>query len=80
VAKRVQGLGTGAPKRHIDANRPRRLPQMLELNPNATPEAPADLIKDGSEMTFMQDVIRNVAALPRVPGPRVVEKLSKGGV
>ena len=37
---------------------------MLELNPNAPAEAPADLIKDSSEATFMADVIEASQSVP----------------
>ncbi len=37
---------------------------MLELNPNAADSAPADLIKDSSEATFMADVIEASQSVP----------------
>ena len=37
---------------------------MLELNPNAAEDAPADLIKDSSEATFMADVIEASQTVP----------------
>lgn len=37
---------------------------MLELNPNGSEAAPADLIKDSSEATFMADVIEESQATP----------------
>ena len=37
---------------------------MLELNPNGTESAPADLIKDSTEATFMADVIEMSQTVP----------------
>ncbi len=37
---------------------------MLELNPNGSDSAPADLIKDSSEATFMADVIETSQTVP----------------
>lgn len=37
---------------------------MLELNPNSSDSAPADLIKDSSEATFMADVIETSQTVP----------------
>lgn len=37
---------------------------MLELNPNGSDSAPADLIKDGTEATFMTDVIEASQTVP----------------
>ncbi len=37
---------------------------MLELNPNGSDSAPADLIKDGTEATFMTDVIEMSQTVP----------------